>query len=121
MSVYDLTSVQLPRLTGRGLRAFAGALENSVTNGLLVGRLLRDGGVLKLRDVRLDEPPTNFPLALAEAEAVRAQVEPVDWERLVGETAVSAHLHTFTHAYQTGATTVTEIKKKILTAIDKSD
>lgn len=121
MSVYDLTSVQLPRLTGRGLRTFAGVLENSVTNGLLVGRLLRDGGVLKLREVRLDEPPTYMPLALAEATAIRKQMEPVDWERLVEETAVSSTLHTFTHAYQTGETTVTAVADKILAAIDKSD
>ena len=121
MSVYDLTSVQLPRLTGRGLRTFAGALENSVTNGLLVGRLLRDGGVLKLRETRLEEPPTYMPLALAEAAALREQVKPVDWEAVVAETAVSSILHTFTHAYQTGETTGTAVAEKTLAAIDKSD
>lgn len=121
MSVYDLSSVQLPRLTGRGLRAFAGALENSVTNGLLVGRLLRDGGVLKLRETRLEEPPTNLPLALAAAAALRGRVEPVDWGALAEETAVSSTLHTFTQAYQTGAATVTAVAEKLLAAIDKSD
>jgi hypothetical protein len=55
---YDLKSVKLPRLVGRPLQLFAAALGMRSTRALLAGRLLRDGGILRLRALTFTEPPT---------------------------------------------------------------
>ena len=67
MTKYDLESVALPRLSGRALQAFAAAMANPAGRGLLLGRLLAQGGITRLRQLRLDEPPTFYPLLPAEA------------------------------------------------------
>ncbi len=58
---YDLKSVKLPRLAGAALRVFANLLESPATRGLLIGKLLRDGGITNIRALRIDEPPTFLP------------------------------------------------------------
>ena len=128
MSVYDLKRVNLPSLTGRPLRAFAAALENRVSGKALIGRLLKDAGMFKLRDTVLTEPPTNFPLAIAEAQQLAGQVAPVDLEQLVAETEAnlptnspSATILDFAIAYRSGTTTPTEVAERLLAAIMASD
>ena len=69
---YDLKSVKLPRLVGRPLQLFAAALGMRSTRALLAGRLLRDGGILRLRALTFTEPPTFLPIGFSEAAAAAA-------------------------------------------------
>lgn len=59
---YDLKSVSLPRLGTTALRALVALVENPVTGPLLTEKLKRDGGLTRLRDLDVDEPPTFYPL-----------------------------------------------------------
>ena len=135
MTIYDLKHVNLPSLTGRALRTFAAAVENPVSGQLLIGRLLKDAGMFKLRDTLLTEPPTNFPLATAEAEAIKAKGEITalapatgDPTTLTQEIAASQLPATpfntildFHQAYQANTTTPVEVAVRVLTAIQESD
>jgi Asp-tRNA(Asn)/Glu-tRNA(Gln) amidotransferase A subunit family amidase len=60
--MYDLTSVKLPRFAGFALRLFVGLIENRVTRPLLIGSLLKQAGVTRLRELQAEEPPTYLPL-----------------------------------------------------------
>ncbi len=68
---YDLSSLELPRLQGRALSLFAGTLDNSVMRSALLGKLLKDGGISRLRETQVSDPPTYYPLSLEEATASR--------------------------------------------------
>lgn len=63
---YDLTSLSLPRLGSRGLRALVALVEAPVIGRVVVERLKRDAGIARLRDLRVDEPPTFLPLHASE-------------------------------------------------------
>ena len=69
MPEYDLKSFALPKLSGVGLRAFAGALGNPITRPLLMPSLLKQGGFARFRALRLYEPSTFLPLAGAAVPA----------------------------------------------------
>jgi hypothetical protein len=69
---YDLKSVKLPRLAGAALRVFANLLESPATRGLLIGKLLRDGGITNIRALRIDEPPIPPSFGLAQDRAFGA-------------------------------------------------
>ena len=64
MSDYDLKSLNLPKLTGSMLNIFAAVTGSKLTRPLLIGSLLKNGGIPKLRKIKLDEEPTNFPLVI---------------------------------------------------------
>lgn len=122
MADYDLTSVKLPRLSGRPLRAFAAALENSATRSLLLGNLLESGGITKLRQLHLNELPLFYPIVPAASPG--EALEQKDWP----ETAVAtpegfpfATIGNYTQAYRDGRTTPLAIAEKILAAIAASD
>jgi Asp-tRNA(Asn)/Glu-tRNA(Gln) amidotransferase A subunit family amidase len=59
---YDLVSVKLPRFAGFALRFFVGLIESPLTRWLLIGPLLKQGGITALRDLQIEEPPTLLPL-----------------------------------------------------------
>jgi Asp-tRNA(Asn)/Glu-tRNA(Gln) amidotransferase A subunit family amidase len=62
MTIYNLKSLDLPKLTGRALKTFTAALENPVGRSLLLNSLMENGGVPVLRELTLEEPPTLQPL-----------------------------------------------------------
>jgi len=75
MTQYDLRSLKLPKLAGMGLKLFTAAVENPTSRALLIGSLLENGGIPKLRQKTLEEPPTLYPLVQPEPPS---QVEPVE-------------------------------------------
>lgn len=127
MSEYDLESIELPRLVGRPLQLFAAALDNGATRPLLLGRLLRDGGILKLRDTRIKESPTVHPLAFVEETAVAHPSSSLDFTALVENR--TSHKTEFPFkticdyatAYRAGVTTPEDVAQKVLDAIAASD
>ncbi|MBI4631798.1 MAG: amidase, partial [Chloroflexi bacterium] len=62
MTHYDLKAVKIPRLAGGALRAFTEALENPLGASLLLGKLLEDGGITKIRRTVIDDAPTYSPI-----------------------------------------------------------
>ena len=77
---YNLSTLNLPKINGRPLRLFAGAIDSPL-RGPVINQLLKQGGVLDLREAHFPDPPTFYPLALAEAAAHR-DLPAVDWDTL---------------------------------------
>ena len=129
-TAYDLISLDLPKLHGRTLRLFAAALDNGALRGVVLGQLLKQGGVLYLRDLRLDDPPTFYPLAIEEAAALE-DVPPVDMATL--SAALEAQLRAtpghepmptaadYARAYREGAADPEAVAEAVLAAIAAGD
>lgn len=66
---YDLKSLKLPKLYGKMLTLFTGLVRSKLTRPLLIGSLLENGGIPKLRKIKFDEAPTNFPLSIPDEHA----------------------------------------------------
>ncbi len=127
---YDLISLDLPKLHGRALRLFAAALDNGALRGVVLGQLLKQGGVLYLRDLRLDDPPTFYPLAIEEAAALE-DVPPVDMATL--SAALEAQLRAtpghepmptaadYARAYREGTADPEAVAEAVLAAIAAGD
>jgi Asp-tRNA(Asn)/Glu-tRNA(Gln) amidotransferase A subunit family amidase len=59
---YDLKSIKLPRFAGFSLRLFVSLIESPVTRWMLIGQLLKQGGITRLRELQLEDAPTYLPL-----------------------------------------------------------
>jgi Asp-tRNA(Asn)/Glu-tRNA(Gln) amidotransferase A subunit family amidase len=70
MSDYDLRSLNLPKLCGKLLSIFTKAATNPITQPLLMGSLLENGGIPKLRKAQYDEEPTFLPLSTPATHAL---------------------------------------------------
>ena len=122
-ATYDLKSVKLPRLAGGGLRAFVALMESAVTRGLVIPKLLRDGGIVQLREITIDEPPTFQPRFGARA----SNAAPLDLAQFMraprarGKGFAFATVRDYADAYRTGATTPEKIAEQVLSAIDDSN
>ena len=122
MSQYDLESVKLPRLTGSGLRLFAAALDNAVLRPLLLGNLLKSGGITKLRAMQVNAPPTVHPLAFVAETAVAPP--PPDLTAIAPQAAAASPfqtIHDYAAAYRDGTITPEAVAEKVLAAIAASD
>ena len=142
---YDLKSVKLPRLVGRPLQLFAAALGMRSTRALLAGRLLRDGGILRLRALTFTEPPTFLPIGFSEAAAAAAgdgadratgsawpaeaaegssrRAVPPDRADAVttGRRLPAPGIRDYESAYRNGATTPEAVAERALESIAASD
>ena len=123
---YDLTSLELPRLHGRTLSLFAGSLDNAVVRSVLLGKLLKDGGITSLRETSVTEPPTYYPLNLEEARAAEARVayNPADLETAVlaaPNPTPFASIADYARAYRDGTLTPVDVAERIIAAIATSD
>ncbi len=122
---YDLEHVKVPRLAGFGLSAFTRLIEGPL-RGLLMPKLLKDGGITRFRSLEPEEAPTVFPLGAVDAAAVEA-ARPAD---LPSENAVprgtqrgfvfSSSLD-FARAYREGSSTPETVAARVLEAIEKSE
>ncbi len=123
---YDLTSLDLPKLNGRTLRLFASALDNGALRGLLSGQLLKQGGVLHLRELRYTDPPTFYPLAIEEA-AVHRDVPAVDLAAVEARLAAMPNRGPFpsaadyARAYREGRADPEAVAEAVPAAIADSD
>lgn len=119
MAAYELRSLKLPKLTGAGLSAFTAAVENPVSRALLLGGLLENGGILKLRRITLQEPPTFYPLvqperdAQAESAPFAPGAPPKDFAYLTARD--------YAKAYREGTLSPVEVAERVLAAIEASE
>lgn len=118
MSTYNLKSLKLPVLTGSGLKVFAALVENPITRMVLIGNLLTNGGIPKLREVRLNEAPTFYPLVKPEKihqeKATPFEAQPLP-EKFPFRT-----IKDFTGAYLAGTITPLQVAEAVLEAEQRS-
>jgi Asp-tRNA(Asn)/Glu-tRNA(Gln) amidotransferase A subunit family amidase len=123
MSDYDLESVNLPKLKGAELQLFASALDNPITYNLLIGQLLKNGGVFKLREIQLSEPPTVFPIYFT-GNIASGPIPPARIDRFASRQKSKGPYRTvkdYAAAYRAGTTTPEAVAIKVLEAIAESE
>jgi len=119
MTAYELKSLKLPKLTGAGLSAFTAAVENPVSRALLLGGLLENGGIPKLRRITLQEPPTLYPLVQPEGGF---QVEQAPFEPgAPPENFAYLTVRDYAKAYRDGTLSPVEVAERVLSAIEASE
>ncbi len=120
MPTYELTSLKLPKLTGMGLRAFTLAMENPLPRSLLLGGLLENGGIPRLRRIALQEPPLLYPLV-----PPQPQIPPVKPVRFSAGAAPQDFPYRtardYADAYRQGQLTPVEVAERVLAAVDASE
>ncbi len=124
MTAYELHTLKLPKLTGFSLSAFTAAVENPLSRSLLLPGLLENGGIPKLRQMVIDEPPTYYALvppapgaasqpAAAAGDAFTPGPHPADFPyRSVNDYAA---------AYRHGDLSPLEAAEAVLAAIEASE
>ncbi len=124
---YDLESLDLPLLRGAALRVFAGLVENPLGKELLMGRLLRDGGIYKLRGLQLENGPTFLPYAgQSPAGEVPSRAPLPELEQLPAQAGppagfAFARVRDYARAYRDGRLTPEGVAERVLNAIQQSD
>lgn len=127
MVAYSLESLDLPKLSGRPLQAFALAMENSATRAMMLGRLLEQGGITKLRKQHFDEPPTLYPLLehgpAAETPSLSSLqlVSQVLGRLLPSESGPFLAVRDYADAYRRGDVTPVAVAQRVLDAMAASD
>jgi len=123
MTAYDLKSLNLPRLYGTQLELFASVVENPLGQALLMGSLLENGGIPKLRRLPLNEPPTLYPI---EASPVQdnTPLAPISLESLKDHPHPPIPYLTirdYAEAYHNRKIDPLEIAEKVLAAVGASE
>jgi Asp-tRNA(Asn)/Glu-tRNA(Gln) amidotransferase A subunit family amidase len=123
---YDLTSVKLPRFAGFALRLFVGLLESPATRWLLLGSLLKQAGITRLRELHLEEPPTYLPV---HSSAGPQRKEPTTLGDLTSLSTPKQNPASFTFpsiadyasAYKKKTTSPLEVAERVIQAIVDSN
>lgn len=121
MTQYDLESVKLPIVQGAALRLIVALAESPITASLIVPSLMKNAGVMAMRDLKYDDPPTYLPIWDADS------AESGDQEiGLVVPQSQGAGFHfptvrDYAEAYRSGRTTPVEVAERFLEAVAASD
>jgi Asp-tRNA(Asn)/Glu-tRNA(Gln) amidotransferase A subunit family amidase len=119
MSDYELKPLNLPRLTGTGLKLFTALVENPASRALLINTLLENAGIPKLRRMDFPDPPTFLPLVPPKSHI---SFSPDGFtpgtlpDHFPYKTAAD-----YRSAYQTGALTPVDVANRVLDAIEASE
>jgi Asp-tRNA(Asn)/Glu-tRNA(Gln) amidotransferase A subunit family amidase len=120
---YDLKSVRMPRLSGGTWRLLVNLMERPWISGAIIPGLLRDAGILAMREVAVDNVPTFTPFAPLPESAIGA---PPDMNRLLQMPSLQkgfafAAIRDYADAYRSSAATPEQIAEKVLRAMTDSD
>ncbi|MGB4595604.1 MAG: amidase [Anaerolineaceae bacterium] len=121
---YDLKSLKLPKLYGTMLSIFAALVGSPVTRPFLIGSLLENGGIPKLRKMRFDEEPTYFPLVIPPEHASGhsdAQQDAPNNSRTPHDQMPYTLVRDYALAYRQGDLTPLQAADQVIAAIKKSD
>jgi Asp-tRNA(Asn)/Glu-tRNA(Gln) amidotransferase A subunit family amidase len=123
---YDLKSVKLPRFAGFALRLFVWLIENPATRWLLIGPLLKQGGITRLRELQIEEPPTYLPVHPPSSPQRRVPSTLGDLARpgipkKVSASFAFASIADFASAYRSGTSTPSEVAELVIQAIAASN
>jgi Asp-tRNA(Asn)/Glu-tRNA(Gln) amidotransferase A subunit family amidase len=125
-TAYDLESVKMPYLAGMSLRLLVNLIESPLTRWMLIGNLLRQAGITKLRELKVDDPPTYQPLYPQRAEADEHH-RPVNIDRffkVFRPPAIGFALpgvRDFVEAFRSRDTTPEAVAERALAAVRESD
>jgi Asp-tRNA(Asn)/Glu-tRNA(Gln) amidotransferase A subunit family amidase len=124
MNQYNLESLRLPVLQGAMLKLFAAAVGNPLVRPLLLGSLLKSGGVTRIRTLKVNETPLPSPLVPSPEPG-----GPLSAQKL-GLYADGSDNHTgglpfstigdYDRAYR-GGTTPLQVAERIIAAIEADD
>ena len=122
---YDLKSIQVPRLAGKALQIAARIMEHPVLKHLVLGRVLKEGGVTRMRTLVIDEPPTHIPLTIHPEPGksyAPPDINPLSQpsEKQPEGFAFSSITH-YAQAYRDGKMTPEEVAQRIIESIEDSD
>ena len=123
MSDYDLVSLSLPKLYGQILSIFASAADNPLTQPLLIGSLLENGGIPRLRKMHFEEEPTFFPLSIPREHALAAMEVPqyTPAERPSRGMMPFHMARDYALAYRQGSATPLQVAERVIQSITESD
>ncbi len=123
---YDLKSVSLPRMAGGLLKIFASLLESPATRGLLLGNLLKSGGITGFRQLDVTSPPTYLPIypTATGNEQARQKADTTGFAEIIAEdssvtASPFASIRNYAEAYQKGLATPEDVAKYILEAVEQ--
>jgi Asp-tRNA(Asn)/Glu-tRNA(Gln) amidotransferase A subunit family amidase len=105
------------------LEVFASVVENPLGQALLMGSLLENGGIPKLRRLLLDEAPTLYPIEAAQ-ELENTALPPISFESLKDHPHPPTPYLTIRHyaeAYHSGKINPLEVADKVLAAVGESE
>jgi len=122
---YDLKSIKLPRFAGFALRLFVGLVESPATRWLLIGPLLDQGGITRLRSLQVEEAPTLLPLHPVNGQVRRKPatlrdlaIKPVQKKT----TSFSfPSISDYAKAYKKKTITPVEVAERVIQAIEASN
>jgi Asp-tRNA(Asn)/Glu-tRNA(Gln) amidotransferase A subunit family amidase len=123
---YDLKSIKLPRMTGSILKVFTNMLESPATRWLLIKNLLKQGGILTLHNMQIDEPPTFLPPVppaehpSSEGQNLHALSSIVDIKPDRQKGFNFSTIIDYSAAYRSGIITPEAVAERVLAAIDES-
>jgi len=123
MAQYDLKSLKLPKLYGSALSLFASVAANRLTRPLLLGSLLENGGIPKLRVLKFEEEPTYFPLVIPAQHAKECADLPEKapkTARTAPELMPFTMIRDYAKAYREEQTTPVEIAEQAIRSIQAS-
>ena len=118
MPTYNLRSLNLPKLTGAALKAYASASETPALRAPLISNMMQSGGIRKLRAVRLDEAPTFTPL-MPPGDGIPA---PEPLEPAAPPAGFPFHsIVDYAAAYRAGTLTPLQVAEHFLAALQASE
>ncbi len=106
-------------MAGGALRLFVGLLESPLTRWLLIDKLLRNGGITRLRELEVDDPPTFVPFAQVESSRPGDLALPPPLPRQKGFSF--ATVEDYAAAYRGNETNPEQVAERVLQAIDDCD
>ncbi len=106
-------------MAGGALRLFVGLLESPLTRWLLIDKLLRNGGITRLRELEVDDPPTFVPLAHVESSGPGDLTLPPPLPKQKGFSF--ATVEDYAAAYRGNETNPEQVAERVLQAIHDSN
>ena len=124
MSDYDLCSLNLPKLYGKMLSIFTSVAVKPLTQPLIMGSLLENGGIPKLRNMLFTEEPTFVPLIIPPAHATGPLDMPKDApanDRTGRDRMPYNMVRDYAHAYRRGSLTPLQAAEQVIREIAESE
>ena len=127
MANYNLESLDLPVLSGWRLKLFAAALIHPITRGFMLKGLIRPSGLLKFRNLVIEDPPTHDATVCYDKNNTAGdseQPEPSKHQPSPGDRPRGSPYSTigdYYRAYRTQQATPETVAEKVLNAIATSD
>ncbi len=127
-TAYDLKSIRLPRFAGFALKLFIFLIESPATRWMLMGNLLKQGGITSLRNMRFDEAPILQPRFAIDGKKLPRKTSPRDvGERQLARWGTKSGAWRFpsvadyARAYRIKSSTPMAVAERVIDAMQQSN